>query len=221
MKAEVVQGPSHRWLSVLINLSKIEARRRPAIFVADQISRTSDTYDLLIVGETFRELGQSLYASQVKEDPFGTKSHSRRNADPQGQNHSFVQNLIDAGLLYAVREISDGGLAIAVSDLAMALNLGFDIRFTEIVDQSGLSLTGDEIVENVLFSEPVGRYLIAVKSGETFRSGLRHHYNLAPNSVVLNRAGRIGGDEVRLSFDGLRHNAWTETMSKSAFKGLV
>jgi phosphoribosylformylglycinamidine synthase subunit PurL len=63
----------------------------------------------------------------------------------------FVRNLINAGQVTAVHDISDGGLGAAVAEMALA---------------SGLGATLDSMTHEQLFAEDQARYVLTCKASE-------------------------------------------------------
>ena len=109
---------------------------------------------LILIGETKGHLGASLYAREI----LGLKGEDLGPPPPvdlemEKRNADFVRSLIEQGLVNAVHDVSDGGIACAAAEMALASNLGFVIDPTV---QEGLNnLTW-------LFGEDSGRCLITV-----------------------------------------------------------
>src|SRR5882762_8021248 len=77
---------------------------------------------ILLIGETIGWLGQSLYLRDIcgREDgapPPVDLTEERENGD-------FVRALVADGLATAVHDVSDGGLAVALAEMAMAAGIG-------------------------------------------------------------------------------------------------
>ena len=77
---------------------------------------------ILLIGETRGWLGQSLYLREIcgREEgapPPVDLAAERRHGD-------FVRGLIRDGLVTAVHDISDGGLLVALAEMAMASGIG-------------------------------------------------------------------------------------------------
>jgi phosphoribosylformylglycinamidine synthase subunit PurL len=104
---------------------------------------------LVLIGETQGELGASVYLREVlgREDgappPVDLKLE-RRTGD-------FVRDLIEAGDLTCVHDLSDGGLVGAVADMALASDCGVE-----------LDATSHAHAHVLLFAEDQARYLTAV-----------------------------------------------------------
>ena len=155
---------------------------------------------ILLVGETRGHLGRSIYLRDILERAEGAPppvdlAAERRNGD-------FVRGLIEDGLTDTVHDLSDGGLAIAVAEMAMAGGIGAEIA----LDGS------DTPLHALLFGEDQGRYLVAVPAGEAENvlSGARRA------SVPVTRLGSTGQDALsingvlRLTVTQLReaHERW-------------
>jgi phosphoribosylformylglycinamidine synthase II len=152
---------------------------------------------LLVVGTSHGELGSSLYLRELlgREDgapPPVDLEFERRNGD-------FVRGLIRSGEVNAVHDLSDGGLAIAAAEMALASNVGL-----------GLSPTSATHAHAFLFGEDQGRYLIATADPDSII--------VAAHAAGLNvaLAGQAGGTDFachtlfRIPLDQLRaaHEGW-------------
>jgi phosphoribosylformylglycinamidine synthase len=105
---------------------------------------------LMLVGGAPGWLGQSMYLREICGREEGAPPPvdlvvERRNGD-------FVRALIRAGRVSAVHDISDGGLAVAVAEMAMAGGIGARIELPAGVAAHGF-----------LFGEDQGRYVLAAK----------------------------------------------------------
>ena len=107
---------------------------------------------ILLVGDTVGHIGQSLFLREVLGREQGAPppvdlAVERRNGD-------FVRGLIEAGKITASHDVSDGGLLIAVAEMAMLSGIG-------------ASLPGlDGLHAKVLFGEDQGRYVLTVKAAD-------------------------------------------------------
>jgi len=106
--------------------------------------RTGDA--ILLIGETKGHLGQSIYLREIEGSEKGT-------APPvdlalEKKNGDFVRALIEAGRADVVHDISDGGLLVAVAEMAMAGGIGAMLEKPE-----GIA---------ALFGEDQARYLLAL-----------------------------------------------------------
>src|SRR6185369_10257837 len=102
---------------------------------------------LVLIGETHGELGSSLYLREL----FGREDGAPPPVDlaVERRNGDFVRALIQSGRVTACHDISDGGLAIALAEMAMAGNCGARIAPVP-PDQAHGWLFGEEQARYVL-----------------------------------------------------------------------
>src|SRR5215471_1197385 len=110
---------------------------------------------ILLLGETAGWLGQSIYLREIcgREEgapPPVDLAAERRNGD-------FVRRLIADGQVTAVHDLADGGLLVAVAEMAMASGIGARLN----PPPSGVA------PHAFWFGEDQARYLVTVPSGET------------------------------------------------------
>ncbi len=104
---------------------------------------------LILIGETKGHLGASLYAREwlgLRGEALGPPPPVDLEAEKR--NADFVRMLIRDGLVNAVHDVSDGGLACAAAEMALASGVGVALK-------GGWS-------DAAAFCESGGRYLIAV-----------------------------------------------------------
>ena len=104
---------------------------------------------LILIGETKGHLGASLYAREwlgLKGEDLGPPPPV--DLETEKRNSDFVRSLIEQGLVNAVHDVSDGGIACAAAEMALASGVG-------VTFQSKLS-------PNELFGEDQARTLLAV-----------------------------------------------------------
>jgi phosphoribosylformylglycinamidine synthase II len=102
---------------------------------------------ILIIGKTEGWLGQSLYLREICgcEDgapPPVDLADERRNGD-------FVRGLIESDAVTAVHDVSDGGLAVALAEMAMASAIGASIEVSPPLPELAF-----------LFGEDQARYIV-------------------------------------------------------------
>src|SRR6185295_18962215 len=100
---------------------------------------------LVLIGADGQHLGQSIYA----RDMFGIGG----GAPPvdlalEKKNGDFVRGVIADGLVKAAHDLSDGGLAIASAEMALASDVGI-----------GFGYQGDATDAGFLYGEDQARYL--------------------------------------------------------------
>ncbi len=139
-----------------------------------------DAHDLVLVGETRGHLGQSLWLREVAGQEAGPPppvdlAAERRNGD-------FVRGRILAGAVTACHDLSDGGLAVALAEMAMASGIG-----------AHLTTTGEA---GFWFGEDQARYILAVRDA----AGLLDAARAAGVPAAL--IGRSGGAYLELDQHG-------------------
>ncbi len=103
---------------------------------------------IIVIGETVGHLGASLYLREIEDREEGAPppvdlAAERRNGD-------FTRAMIAAGRVTACHDLSGGGLAVAVAEMAMASGIGADIEAPD----------GAPPLHAWLFGEDQGRYLV-------------------------------------------------------------
>jgi phosphoribosylformylglycinamidine synthase len=108
---------------------------------------------IFVVGKQGGNLGQSLWLSEVH----GRETGAPPPVDLDGELHvgTFIRNRIAAGVLSAVHDVSDGGVLVAIAEMALAGNLGALVsRFV------------GEPVTPALFAEDQGCYVITIATSD-------------------------------------------------------
>ena len=149
--------------------------RRAAI----AIERAGDT--LVLLGETRGHLGQSLYLRELCGREEGAPPPVDLAAERRGGE--LVRALIGAGRLSACHDLSDGGLAVAAAEMALAGAIGLALLAPE----------GRELPLHAwLFGEDQGRYLVATREPEAVLAAAR------AAGVAAEPVGSTGGDTLTL-----------------------
>ncbi len=122
---------------------------------------------LYIVGMTSDELGGSLFAAH-----YGLAGGRPPALPPEAlATARALHGAIRDGLVRACHDLSEGGLAVAAAEMALAGGLGLDIKLEQIL----LDAVLDAHPAIVLFSESNGRWLVEVapEDAEPFERALR------------------------------------------------
>jgi phosphoribosylformylglycinamidine synthase len=130
----------------------------------------SEGDDILLIGGHGRHLGQSIYLREIHHREEGPAPPV--DLDRERRHGDFVRRLIRASRVTACHDVSDGGLLIALSEMALSGMLGAGIAASEKLDHASL------------FGEDQARYVITCKPGET--------------GLLLAEAGQAGIDAVHL-----------------------
>jgi len=106
---------------------------------------------IILIGETKGHLGQSIYLREIEGKEAGAAPPVDLAAEKK--NGDFVRKLIEDGRVDTVHDLSDGGLLVALAEMALAGNIGADVGV------AGTKM--EEFISNY-FGEDQGRYLLAV-----------------------------------------------------------
>ncbi len=136
-----------------------------AISVIDDVAKcvTADAKSagnyLLIVGRTGGEMGGSHYLIVEGID----SGQDVPPVDLQANLHVMktLQRAIEQGAIRACHDLSEGGLAVAIAEMAFAGGLGVDVDLEALPIAPGRSCTSGE--QCMLFSETPGRFLVEVE----------------------------------------------------------
>lgn len=112
---------------------------------------------LLLIGATAEEFGASLYARKwlgLSGDSLGAPP--RVDLDTERRHSEIIRQLIRKGLVSAVHDLSEGGLALAAAEMALACGTGLTLDL-ESGRPENISMLA------FLFSETQGRYLVATR----------------------------------------------------------
>jgi phosphoribosylformylglycinamidine synthase II len=138
---------------------------------------------ILLIGETVGWLGQSLYLRDV----CGREEGAPPPVDllEERENGDLVRTLISDRLVTAAHDLSDGGLAVALAEMAMAGGLGARLD----------AAPADVAAHAFWFGEDQARYLVTAK-----RVDVERITALAIEaSVPLQRIGTTGGDALAIA----------------------
>ncbi|MEE1877903.1 phosphoribosylformylglycinamidine synthase subunit PurL [Altererythrobacter litoralis] len=98
----------------------------------------------------------------------------------------IIHQLIDEGLVNAVHDLSDGGLAVALAEMALASGLGAEVE-----------ANSDYTAAQWWFGEDQGRYVISVPDTEALNAALaKGTENAETAQIGFRRIGTVGGDRL-------------------------
>jgi phosphoribosylformylglycinamidine synthase subunit PurL len=135
---------------------------------------------ILLIGESMGWLGQSLYLREICEREEGAPPPVDLAAERNSGD--FVRALIAEDIAVAVHDISDGGLLVAIAEMAMAAGIGAEL------DRAPLA------AHAFWFGEDQARYVVTVAAGvaETVMARAR------AAGVPARQVGLTGGDALTL-----------------------
>ena len=158
----------------------------------------AETSDLVLVGETKGELGQSIWLREILGREEGAPPPVDLAAEKR--NGDFVRNAILDGTVSACHDIADGGILVAVAEMVMASRVGCELE----------SPTSGIRPEAFWFGEDQARYLVCVKDGAAFCADAQK------NGVPARILGRSGGSDLILP-SGVTISAARLTTAHDAF----
>ena len=123
---------------------------------------------LVVVGATHGHLGQSLALRELNSREDGPPPHIDLKAERAAGE--FVRHLIHEGIADAVHDVADGGVLVAVTEMALAANLGacVDVEW----DSSAPTIYAK------LFGEDQARFLVSI--------------DRSMNERIIERANAVG-----------------------------
>ncbi|HTZ35359.1 MAG TPA: phosphoribosylformylglycinamidine synthase subunit PurL [Stellaceae bacterium] len=162
---------------------------------AVDLALKADGDALLLIGATEGRLGASLYLREIEEREDGAPppvdlAAERRHGD-------FVRGQIAAGQVSACHDVSDGGLLVAIAEMAMA-------------GGRGVALDGIPVGAAFLFGEDQGRYLIETASPDALLAAAQKEGIYAqPIGIVGGAALTLpGGDAISVCELTAANEAW-------------
>ncbi|MEO1490020.1 MAG: AIR synthase related protein, partial [Pseudomonadota bacterium] len=142
---------------------------------------------------TRSHLGKSLWLKEIKGRDEGrtppTDLTVERNAG------AIIHELIADGLVNAVHDLSDGGLAVALAEMALSGGMGAEV-----------TANPDYSLAQWWFGEDQGRYLVTVPDVEALNAALSKGTRDSETAQIgFQRVGTVGGDTLLgQSLDDLR-----------------
>ncbi|HEX2113014.1 MAG TPA: AIR synthase-related protein, partial [Alphaproteobacteria bacterium] len=166
------------------------------------LKRAGDT--IILIGESEGWLGASLYVRELcKSDEISKQVWAPPPVDLgwEKRNGGLVRAVIEGELVSACHDISDGGLLVALAEMALAGRLGLDIK------------TPDEApaAHAFLFGEDQGRYVLSAPDPQPI---LASAHAVGVTATVLGKVTAGGSltldGRVLISVEELRsaHEGW-------------
>ncbi|CAI3924217.1 phosphoribosylformylglycinamidine synthase subunit PurL [Commensalibacter papalotli (ex Botero et al. 2024)] len=190
------------------NVSVLPTPAIGALGVINDVSKTVGNalkadYDLVVIGATKGELGQTLWLREI----LGKETGNPPQVDLQAErrNGDFVREQIANGLINACHDLSDGGLLVAIAEMAMAGNTGCTLDVPDVGMRP----------EAYWFGEDQARYLIMTSKKDTLLQAAKEH------NIPARLVGCTGGDSIVMPSGAVITIARMRTASKSFFEKLM
>ena len=120
--------------------------------LSNKISKNNNQ-DIIVIGSTIGHLQCSIYAKEIAKIEKGCPPNI--NLDEELQHGKFILDLASLGLIDACKDLSDGGIGIALAELCIMSKVG-----CEIISPKSLN------VNQWLFGEDQARYIIITNNSE-------------------------------------------------------
>lgn len=147
---------------------------------------------ILVIGETKGHLGASIYLREIE----GSEEGAPPPVDLaiEKKNGDFVRELIQSGKVTACHDISDGGLYVAIAEMAIRTKIGAELNPLPLGEGGVRELIA------YLFGEDQGRYIIT-----TTKAGQKEILSKAEEAgIEVSTIGRtIAEKELRINKDSV------------------
>ncbi len=140
--------------------------------------------DLVLIGETEGHLGASIYLRDIEGRSDGAPPPV--DLEIERRNGDFVREKIREGVLTACHDLSDGGLAVGLAEMALAGDCGADITGAE-------QEPGNPPLAAWLFGEDQARYLVTTAQADALLAAA------VEVGVPARVIGQTGGDRLILA----------------------
>jgi phosphoribosylformylglycinamidine synthase II len=136
---------------------------------------------IILIGETRGHLGQSIYLREIE----GREEGAAPKVDLaiEKKHGDFVRGLIESGRVDTVHDVSDGGLLVAIAEMAMPRGIGASVGLAGILDAIAF-----------WFGEDQARYVIAAP----FAQAEKIVAEARAAGITVAELGKTGGDKLTL-----------------------
>jgi len=164
---------------------------------------------LILIGETKGHLGASLYAREIlglEGDALGPPPPV--DLETEKRNANFVRSLIEQGLVNAVHDVSEGGIACAAAEMALASGVGVLIDYGDI-DRDIFKLLGERSGTYLVATSEVSEDKIYELAKKANIPALSPDAEFGGTEIVIDRHGQ-GAGPFKLPLSRLReaHEGW-------------
>ncbi|HEX8444560.1 MAG TPA: phosphoribosylformylglycinamidine synthase subunit PurL [Allosphingosinicella sp.] len=134
--------------------------------------------EVWLIGASNGHLGQSLWLREIA----GLEDGAPPSVDllEERRSAALVRELIAAGVITSAHDVADGGILVALAEMALAGNIGLELA--PVIEMSGV---------NGWFGEDQGRYILTTKSDNTTLIDAAQEAG-----VCFALLGHTGGDQI-------------------------
>ena len=162
---------------------------------------------IYIVGRTFDELGGSHY---YKVQGFQSSNVPRVNAKVAKISMDSITRAIDLGIVRSCHDLSEGGLAVSLAEMAFSGGIGVKVRLDNV------PVNGEMREDHILFSESNSRFLVEINKAdqEIFEKTMEGSTCAQIGETISNSNLQISGSKGQLiSSDlGSLKESWQRTL---------
>ena len=167
--------------------------------LSNKISKNNNQ-DIIVIGSTRGHLQCSIYAKEIAKIEKGCPPNI--NLDEELQHGKFILDLASLGLIDACKDLSDGGIGIALAELCIMSKVG-----CEIISPKSLN------VNQWLFGEDQARYIIITNKSEAIMNKAKSTNieakiigKIKGNSFSLNNNNKISIEKITNIRNNWFHN---------------
>jgi phosphoribosylformylglycinamidine synthase len=141
---------------------------------------------VIVIGETRGHMGQSIYLREIE----GREEGAAPPVDlaVERKNGDFVRGLIEAGRVDTVHDCSDGGLLVAIAEMALPRGIGASVGIAGLPDAIPF-----------WFGEDQARYVIAAPFAEAEKIVAEARARF----ITIAELGKTGGDAISIGGDSV------------------
>ncbi len=175
----------------------------PDVALVTGIGFPGDGLEIVVIGATQGHLGRSIYLREILGREEGAAppldlAAERRHGD-------FVRGLIHGGKIAACHDVSDGGLLVALAEMALAGNRGCSLAVP----------AGESALAGWLFGEDQARYIVVAEAALPILEAAEMA------GVPAQAVGATGGSELQLEGYGHTSLARLRSLHEGWLPGLM
>jgi phosphoribosylformylglycinamidine synthase II len=143
---------------------------------------------IYLIGQTYPELGGSEY---YRLKGYVGKTVPKVRKEQARKTMNSITNAIDSGYVKSCHDLSEGGLAVAVAEMALSGDYGIELNLKNVPKSSEMKRN-----DYILFSESNSRFLVEVAEKN------REDFEKLMEGNIFSTAGRVKKSDI-LSVNGI------------------
>ena len=162
--------------------------------------------DIVVIGDTFGEIGASQYLRLAMPDAGDKYAPPPVDLAAERRNGDFVRGQILSGHVSACHDVSDGGILVALAEMAVAGGIGCKVE---------PAMVHDCPLNDWMFGEDQARYLLTTRDADSLIAAAREA------GVSAHRIGETGGAEIVVHVEMLERGRVSIAELKSIHEGFL